>query len=250
MKFRFGRVALGGTFDRLHVGHRALLAAAFAAGREVVVGLTTDEYLARHPKPLADRLRPYARRRSALLGWLRRSYPRRRWTVVPIDSRYGRAVEPGLDALVVSSETRAGGRAVNVERRRRRLASLPLVVVPLVLAQDLQPVSARRIRRGEIDPHGRRRAPITVGVVAPPSLAPTVRRAVRAAFPTGGVRFVRDPASAQLRLRLTSRPRASVSIQVAAPSGPLHPTRVASARPPQVEATIRTLLRPIGRKGL
>ena len=48
---RYGRVALGGTFDRLHVGHVALLRTAFHIGDEVAVGLTSRRFLTAHPKP-------------------------------------------------------------------------------------------------------------------------------------------------------------------------------------------------------
>ncbi|MCK5414405.1 MAG: adenylyltransferase/cytidyltransferase family protein, partial [Thermoplasmata archaeon] len=38
------RVAVGGTFEIIHIGHRALLAKAFAVavGDEVLIGLTSD----------------------------------------------------------------------------------------------------------------------------------------------------------------------------------------------------------------
>ncbi len=181
----FRRVALGGTFDRLHVGHDALFATAFASGREVVIGVTSDRYLALHPKAAAGRLRPYRARARSLRTYLARRYPGRRWAIVPIDDRFGGAVEPRIDALVVSAETEAGGRAVNAERRRRGHAPIPLLVVPLVLAQDLEPVSSTRVRAGTIDPTGARRTPVTVKVVA--ESAPDLRavaRGLRSALPS------------------------------------------------------------------
>jgi pantetheine-phosphate adenylyltransferase len=185
---RFGRVVLGGTFDRLHVGHEALLATAFRAGRSVAVGLTTDEYLGGHPKPDGGRIQPYRTRRAALRRWLSAHYPQRRWTLVPLNDPFGGSVEDGVDALVISAETVPGGRAVNAERRRRGRRTVPLLVVPIVLADDLGPVSSRRIRRGEIDRHGRRRSPIRVGLAVEVAAdwAPA-ERGIRRVFPRAEV---------------------------------------------------------------
>ena len=162
----FGTVALGGTFDRLHVGHEALLGAAFAGGRSVVIGLTTEAYLADHPKSSARSVQRFGVRAKTLRAFLRTTYPRRRWRVVPLKDRFGRAIEPGVDALAISAETRDGARAVNRERTRRGLATLPLIEVPLVLADDLLPVSSTRVRAGVITPRGRRRAPVKIQVTA------------------------------------------------------------------------------------
>jgi pantetheine-phosphate adenylyltransferase len=182
---------LGGTFDHLHAGHAALLAAAFRAGRTVSIGVTTDRYLAEHPKPASDRLQPYAVRQRALRRWLARHYPGRTWRTVPLEDGFGRSVEPGVDVLVVSVDTEAGGRAVNAERRRLHRPAVPLLVVPVVLADDLGPVSSRRIRSGEIDPEGRRLAPIRIGVGGedPADEAP-VSRAVLAVFPSARLSFL------------------------------------------------------------
>jgi pantetheine-phosphate adenylyltransferase len=155
---------MGGTFDRLHVGHAALLSTAFHTGRTVSIGLTTRRFLAEHPKPGAARIQPYSVRHRTLLRWLAARYPRSRWTVVPLGNPFGGSVADGVDALVVSADTKGGGRAVNAERRRRGRTAIPVVVVPLVLADDLRPISSRRIRSGEIDRAGRRRTGIRVGL--------------------------------------------------------------------------------------
>lgn len=169
MPRRFRVAVLGGTFDRLHAGHRALLAEAFRRAERVGIGLTTAAYLAAHAKPLGGRIEAYRRRRAALLAHLRRTYPGREFWVAPLDEPFGRSVEPGVDLLVVSDETRRGARRVNAERRRRGLPRVAVVAIPSVRAEDGLPVSSRRIRAGRIDPEGRRRRPFVVAVRGPGS---------------------------------------------------------------------------------
>lgn len=56
----FTRAYVGGTFDCLHRGHLALIAAAKGIAQSVVVSVNTDEFAARYKRrplmPLADRL--------------------------------------------------------------------------------------------------------------------------------------------------------------------------------------------------
>jgi cytidyltransferase-like protein len=204
---RFRLAVLGGTFDHLHVGHQALLAAAFRAGDRVAIGITSDRFLARHPKPIAGRIQPYTVRRRALVRWLRAQYPQRRWRVVPLENPFGGSVEPEVGVLVASAETEQGGRAVNRERRRLGRASVPIVTVPLVLADDLEPVSSRRVRSNEIWPDGRRRAPIWVALsTTDPGDREVAMRAVSRVFPRA--RIVDRPRSA-------SRPRSPTGAAVA-----------------------------------
>ncbi len=147
-------VALGGTFDPVHDGHRALFDRAFELG-DVTVGLTSDD-LAAETRHVDRFVRPYEVRREALADELavHATEYGRSFEVRKLTEPTGIATEPGFEALVVSPETRAGGERVNEIRRERGLDPLEIEVVPHVRAADGDIVSSTRIVRGEIDEHG------------------------------------------------------------------------------------------------
>jgi pantetheine-phosphate adenylyltransferase len=237
-----GRVVLGGTFDRLHRGHEALLATAFRAGRRVAIGLTTDRYLSRHPKPRAERMQSYAARRRRLAAWLLARYPRDRWTISPISDAFGRSIGPGVGALVVSADTIEGGRAVNAERARLGRRPVPVWVVPLVLADDLEPVSSRRVRAGAIDRDGRRISPIRVHMaVRRRSDRSPVLRAVRDSFPRA--RVVADRARAALEIVVRDAGPDRRAIRIRSRAITLAPVRVRAANPAVLARELTALLR-------
>jgi phosphopantetheine adenylyltransferase len=237
-----GRIVLGGTFDRLHVGHEALLTTAFRDGRPVGIGLTTGRFLAAHPKPGADRIQPYSVRRRRLAAWLRAHYPRSRWTITPISDPFGGSIRPGVAGLVVSADTVGGGRAVNEERVRRGRSPIPVRVVPLVLADDLQPVSSRRIRAGEIDRNGRRISPIRVRVaVRQRADRPIVVRAIRAAFPRA--RIVAGRSSAALEVTVDKVSGNDREVRLRAGAVALAPVRVTAATPVELTRGLEGVLR-------
>ena len=51
----FELVALGGTFDIIHVGHIALLEKGFSISKKVIIGLTSDEFASRNGKDLENK---------------------------------------------------------------------------------------------------------------------------------------------------------------------------------------------------
>ncbi len=147
-------VALGGTFDPVHDGHRALFERAFAIG-DVTVGLTSDDLAAR-TRHDGRHVRPYEARRDDLARELE-FYAReegREVTIRKLAEPTGIATEPQFDVLVVSPETEAGGRRINEIRRDRELRPLDIEVVDHVRAEDGDIISSTRVVRGEIDRHG------------------------------------------------------------------------------------------------
>jgi len=147
-------VALGGTFDPIHDGHRALFARAFALG-DVTVGLTSDE-LAQRTRHAERQVRSFEDRRADLAAELAALAERygREYEIRRLDEPTGIAVEPQFGHLVVSPETKPGGDRINELRVADGAAPLDIHVVPHVRAEDGGIISSTRIVRGEIDEHG------------------------------------------------------------------------------------------------
>ncbi|MFQ6127415.1 MAG: inosine/xanthosine triphosphatase [Thermoplasmata archaeon] len=145
------KVCLGGTFDRIHKGHKALLANAFEVGEGVLIGLTSNE-MAQSEKSYP--VSPYEARKAALSNYLTAS-GHSNFEIVKIEDRFGPAKTEPLDAIVVSHETRRTAEEINEERMAAGLRPLKIVKVDMVLAEDCVPISCRRIRLEEIDENGK-----------------------------------------------------------------------------------------------
>ena len=148
------RVALGGTFDPVHDGHRALFERAFELG-DVTVGLTSDE-LAPKTRHEDRYVRPFDERKADLesvLSAFADEYDRE-FEVRELTEPTGIATEEQFDALVVSPETTDGAQRINDIRDERGFDPLEVVVVDHVTADDGDIISSTRIVKGEIDRHG------------------------------------------------------------------------------------------------
>ena len=170
-------VAVGGTFDHLHAGHKLLLAATVLAiespstqhsaqkRRMVTVGITGDELLVN--KKYAEFLESWEQRWQGVWEFLRSivdfTPPDQREIKIERASNPGPngkyvivSVEPGLDVkfvqisdpfgptitdpdistLVVSGETRSGGKAVNDEREKKGWSLLEVFEVDVLELGD------------------------------------------------------------------------------------------------------------------
>jgi len=150
---KYDKVAVGGTFDELHRGHKALISKAFEVGEKVVVGLSSDEFVSKMSK--AHKTACYAERLKELQTYLEKVGLANKAEIVPLNDPYGLTISgKDLDALVVSKETEVIAEKINEIRNKTGLNPLKIVTVSMVQAENCIPISTTRIRKGEIDRNG------------------------------------------------------------------------------------------------
>ncbi len=144
------KVAVGGTFQPLHDGHKLLLRTAYGLDGTVDIGLTSDSMATgkrtRH-------VQTYEQREKAIRDWVRKEFgiePH----ITKIDDPYGSTLTEDYDYIVVSPETYSMADKINQLRKERGLKPIKVVRVDYVLAEDGKPISSTRIVEGEIDSHG------------------------------------------------------------------------------------------------
>ena len=150
---KLGTVAVGGTFDEFHKGHRALLLKTFEVGEQVIIGLCSDEFVKSLDKPHATA--PYRKRLGELKDFLCERGFLDRAKIIPLNDAYGITLSKGcVQALVVSRETEPMALKINRKRNDLHLPPLEIIVIDMVPSQNHVSISTTRIHRGEIDREG------------------------------------------------------------------------------------------------
>ncbi|MGB7534070.1 MAG: pantetheine-phosphate adenylyltransferase [Halobacteriota archaeon] len=148
----FNKVAIGGTFNVLHKGHKALLTTAFMIGKSVDIGLASDEFANRFR---ATQTRRYEDRKRKLIDFIEK-FENKKYKIIKIHDSYGIATtETAIDCIVVCEETLLRAEEINAIRFKKGLSKLVIVVVPIILADDGKPISGERILNKEIDEDGK-----------------------------------------------------------------------------------------------
>ncbi|ADP76827.1 cytidyltransferase-related domain protein [Methanothermus fervidus DSM 2088] len=162
-------VAVGGTFDKLHIGHKRLLQTAFKIGKKILIGVTSDEFASKKGSDVD----PYNLRVKNLKKFL--SKYKGRYELKKLNDRYGPTIyDEKIDAIVVSRETEATAHEINKIRKIKGMKKLDIIVIDMVLAEDGKPISSTRIRKGEIDKEGRlKKVKVVVGSKNPVKIQAT-----------------------------------------------------------------------------
>lgn len=128
---RFAHTVNGGTFDRLHNGHRVLLGASMAVSQlSITVGITSDAMIQNGKKTLKELVEPYTARQISVERFLKLCNPSVLTKTPAIDDAFGPSiVDPQLSCIIVSQETAGGGKAVNDKRKEVGLSNVEIVVV-------------------------------------------------------------------------------------------------------------------------
>jgi pantetheine-phosphate adenylyltransferase len=151
--FKYKAIAVGGTFDHIHKGHRALINRAFEKGEKVFIGITADDFVTATGKTI---LHNFEFRRKQLEAYLNETFPNRNYEVTKLERSFGPAMFTSqIEAIVVSAETAPSVPAANKKRRALGLPDLNVEVVPMILADDDNRISSTRIRAGIIDTEGK-----------------------------------------------------------------------------------------------
>ena len=150
---KYNVVALGGTFDIIHIGHITLIEKAASISEKVIIGLTSDSYIQKTGKNIQN---DYKIRYENLSKIIHEEFPNTTFEIVELNDDFGPAVSEGsVDALVASEETANKITTLNTMRiKSLNLKPIELVIVPMKLASDGDRISSTRIRNSEIDIQG------------------------------------------------------------------------------------------------
>lgn len=150
----FSNTAVGGTFDRLHAGHRILLAAtALVTTTMAFIGVTSD-LLLQH-KEHAELLQSYDERRDAAVRFIQLVRPGLHVQTAALrdpKEPTGAATISEMEAIVVSKETVKGADDINAWRHEHGSVPLTVVTVDLVGSQGsdtASKLSSTQLRRDE-----------------------------------------------------------------------------------------------------
>jgi pantetheine-phosphate adenylyltransferase len=154
MNKKYKKLALGGTFDRFHKGHESFIYNAFLISEKVLIGITSDTYLLKNKEK--DFFEKFEIRKKSLISFLKKKDFFEKAEIIAINNKYGPTLrDRSIDAIFVSSKDVKIAEKINLKREKNKLKKLKIVLAAMVLAEDTQKISSKRIRNGEINRQGR-----------------------------------------------------------------------------------------------
>jgi len=140
------RCLVGGTFDRFHSGHQALLTAALEVAELVEVWINNDE-ISSSKSPF---IQSFEDRREAILDWADERITTHELT----DSMGPAPFRADCDSIVCTPETLPTCNSINEKRLQNMLTPLEIIEVPHFLDENGGILSSSKIRAGDVDRNG------------------------------------------------------------------------------------------------
>lgn len=131
------RVVVGGTFDILHAGHKALLEKAFSLG-SVTIGLTSDRMAS---ETRQRKVNAFLKRKKALEDFIRKGL-KEEAVILKIEDKYGMTLERDFDYIIVSPATFKTALEINEKRKEVGRKPIKIVKIKFVLGKDGKPLSS------------------------------------------------------------------------------------------------------------
>ncbi len=177
MNYKFKHAIVGGTFDRLHEGHRFFLNEAFKYSEKVTIGITNDTFF--KDKIRNEIIENVLERKKSITDFLRKEGLIDRAKVIVIDDIFGNTLtEKDINAIFISETGLANAQLINEKRKEINFPPLQIVIIPLVTGKNRKEISSTGIRMGEIDRKGDSNMDIfykTQELILPESLRETLR---------------------------------------------------------------------------
>ncbi|KAK7598241.1 hypothetical protein V9T40_006476 [Parthenolecanium corni] len=148
----FDYVVLGGTFDKLHVGHKVLLSeAVMKCKKKLTVGVSGEELLKN--KILPEFIDDQATRIEEVGLFLKDIGPDLDYDIIQLTDIYGPTkTDPSCELLVISEDTRRGAEKINEYREsvglnKLLIHSIDLIEAPKESNDEEDKISSSNIRR-------------------------------------------------------------------------------------------------------
>ena len=151
IEYQFEYGCLGGTFDRLHGGHKLLLEVAFKLAKKVLIGITTDN-LAKNGKEIPELIWNFKKRAKDVNDFLHSlGVSDDRIDIKPLSRATQYADEiPEIGVIVLSPETYGRLLEINDIRRKNNLDELIAIAIPYHRDENGRIVSSKTFRELEV----------------------------------------------------------------------------------------------------
>lgn len=144
----YSKLAIGGTFDQLHNGHRKLLTLASAMCNDTLtIGVLSDALLTK--KSNAHLIQPFHIRKKYIEYFMNYLKPSLKLDIVELFDPFGPTItDPSFEGIVVSSETLVGAQTINKLRHEKGFGSLDILVIK---RSDVSTLSSTYLRERSRD---------------------------------------------------------------------------------------------------